>query len=488
MSKPPIQELADAVARYFVPFVVLSSVVTFVSWEIAALTDAIPKSAMGKSTSKFAFAFFFALAVWVSACPCSFGLATPTAILVATGVAAKLGILIRRGAALQLASEVDAVAFDKTGTLTSGSTVVADMVFFRDDARGCYSPLAGCAMSASDKLAVELLYIAESRSDHPIAKGVVRYCRSLLDSSVAAAHAPLSLPHLRVTSFEAVQSRGQRVAVESGDGGSSSFLVGSMSLLKEFGIVLNDDEHNLANTTALRLRVQGKVVVYFAVDSKIRGVVALVDALRPEAAAVIKELTRCHIECFMVTGDDAVTALAVAARVGIKEENVLAGVTPYDKEAFVRKSQDQGRRVAFLGDGTNDGPALATAHVGLAMAGGTAIAIDSGDVVLCQNNLHALLVLLDLSKKTMRQIVFNYFWALIYNMILIPIAAGVLVPVSGYMLDPMLAGMAMAASSVCIVLSSLTLLLYRPPSLRQEQQQASDEQLSLLNDTKEFSL
>ena len=473
------------------PVVVIASLVTFLCWEIAALSDSIPKAAMGKSTSKFAFAFFFALAVWVSACPCSFGLATPTAILVATGVAAKLGILIRRGAALQLVSEVDVVAFDKTGTLTMGSTEVTDVIFFKDDGRIPYSIQKGCLINDADRTAIELLFLAESRSDHPIARGVAKHCSSLLRGDTAASQAPLLLPHVRVTSFEAVQSRGLHIVASSSSSSSStSRLVGSMSLLKDFGIELSEHESDLANATAVRLRVQGRVVVFFAVDSRIRGVVALVDSVRPEASAVISELSHRHIECFMVTGDDIVTARAVAARVGIKESNILAGASPYNKEAFVQETQLGGGKVAFIGDGTNDGPALATAHVGLAMAGGTAIALDSGDVVLCKNNLHALVVFLDLSRKTMRQIVFNYFWALIYNLILIPIAAGVLVPISGYMLDPMLAGMAMAASSVCIVLSSLTLLLYRPPPQRQEQPQAlpGEEKRSLLDDTDVVSL
>lgn len=465
-SKPPIQEVADRIARYFVPAVAICSFLTFFVWLIAGFSGYVPTEWYTETNPNgncFLFAFVFALAVWVSACPCAFGLATPTAILVATGIAAKLGVLVRRGAALQYAAEVDTVVFDKTGTLTMGNTAVCDFIIppSEVDHTGSQSP-----RHLKDLL--QLLLAAESSSSHPLAKGISEYCISQIAAIDAADSASPcigladGLHHTLV-----VPGQGIKLTISPRDDEAKAeddliVLVGSQDLLRSHGVSITPAHLMLAGG----LRVGGKVAVFVAVRGSLWAIIGVNDMVRPDAGAVIATLKFWGIRCYMVTGDERATALAIGQAVGISSSMIFAGARPEEKEKFISKLQSVGKKVAFIGDGTNDSPALARADVGFAMAGGTDIAIEAGDIVLCRNDLSSMVTAIHLSDKTMRRIKINYFWALGYNAVLMPISAGVLFPSYHFALVPMLAGGAMALSSVCIVLSSLLLLLYQPPKLR----------------------
>ena len=472
-SKPPIQDLADKVSLYFVPAVAAFSACTFIVWLVAGATGVVPAEWFTEKNpdGNFAlFAFVFALAVWVSACPCAFGLATPTAILVSTGIAARLGILIRKGAALQFAAEVKNVVFDKTGTLTLGQTAVADFVVIPDP-------------DVDDtRHLLELLLAAESASSHPLAKGISEYCSSQLKEMDDYASNHPSSPRNKEKKeskdryqITVVPGQGIKLTIDNNNTSccddvgetcdehlSNMVLVGSQDLLDTYGIII-PDEH-LA--TAAGFRVGGKVALFMAAGRVLRVIIGVSDMVRPDAAAVVATLKSQGVQCYMVTGDQRATALAIAQTVGIPSSMVFAGAKPEEKEKFIHKLQQAGKKVAFIGDGTNDSPALARANVGFAMAGGTDIAIEAGDIVLCRNDLTSMVTAMHLARTTMQRIRMNYFWALLYNTVLIPVSAGVLYPSNHFALMPMLAAAAMALSSVSIILSSLCLLIYSPPRLR----------------------
>lgn len=502
-SKPPIQEFADIVARKFVPAVASVSIITFLVWIVAYYTGAVPSDWL-MGSNPVLFAFLFALSVWVSACPCAFGLATPTAILVSTGIGAKNGILIRRGASIQFASEVDTIAFDKTGTLTCGKPEVAD--FFLVDTVGSVTrlpsdshkvlksistpgevnPSISCNLGVVDiGIILHSLLKAESKSSHPLARGISEFCKdqlnilsdyssfpitNLMDSNTEgvfdvvpgqgiqvtqAIANPTNLPNTLNSRFLTKWSTGSEI------NDTISILVGSANLLASRGIVLSEP----AETVAMGFREGGKVTIFIAIDGIVAGVMGVADKIRPETYAVIQDLHYHGIKCYMVTGDEKHTAHAIGAAIGISKDCIFARAKPDDKEKFISALQNKGRKVMFIGDGTNDSPALARANVGAAMAGGTDIAIESGDVVFCKNSLESLIIFLELSKQCMRRILFNYFWALFYNIILIPVAAGIFYPSFRFALAPMMAGSAMAASSVSIVVSSLMLGLFKPPQI-----------------------
>jgi Cu+-exporting ATPase len=492
-SKPPIQEFADKVARYFVPVVACISVVTLLGWIIVAVVGAVPNSWYEKEGSPYLLAFYFALSVWVSACPCAFGLATPTAVLVATGIAAKYGILVRRGAALQFAAEVNTVAFDKTGTLTKGCTEVSDFQFI--DAKDgsvvklpYYSASEDGTVKEDFKIGHvvrtldeydDLLYIlrlllaAEVRSSHPLAKGLTAYCKQAISSLSSVAMDKTEgdsmriLPSENALIFDVVP--GQGVHMHSNVDNSGDFsephlsvLVGSPKLLEGHGIPVPNVITQIANG----YRVGGKVALFLSVNGVLRAVMGVSDAVRPEALHVIASLKKRGIRCFMVTGDEPTTARAIGASVGIPSACILASAKPEDKEQFIAALQtSSSSRIAFVGDGTNDSPALARANVGFTMASGSDIALEAGDMVLCRNDLRDLLTALKLSRQTLRKIRVNYVWAFAYNLLLIPLASGVLYPALHFALSPMFAGAAMALSSVSVVVSSLLLFLFTPSTV-----------------------
>ncbi|MDR7423038.1 MAG: heavy metal translocating P-type ATPase [Armatimonadota bacterium] len=410
-SKAPIQRLADRVAAYFVPAVIGVALVTGAVWLAFG-----PHPALTYALLNF-------VAVLIIACPCALGLATPTAIMVGTGRGAEAGILIRGGEALEIAHRLTAVVLDKTGTLTRGAPRVTDVV------------------TADGVDAVELLRLvasAERRSEHPIGEAVVAHARG-----AGAALAD-------VEQFRATPGGGIDAVVEG-----RRVLVGTSSLLAAAGIALD----GLA-AQADALAAGGKTPMIAAVDGRIAGVIAVADTLKPGSREVVAALRRMGLKVIMLTGDNRRTAEAVAREVGV--DQVLAEIQPEDKAAHVEALRQRGEVVAMVGDGINDAPALARADLGIAIGAGTDVAIESADVVLIGDDLRGVLTAIALSRRTMRTIRQNLFWAFAYNVALIPVAAGALYPFAGILLSPVLAALAMAASSVTVVTNSLRLRAYRP--------------------------
>jgi Cu+-exporting ATPase len=405
-SRAPIQRLADRVAAVFVPVVLGIAAVTFLAWWMLGPTPALIHALVN------------AVAVLVIACPCAMGLATPTAIIVATGRGAERGILIKSALALELLHEVRTIVFDKTGTLTVGKPTVTDMV-------------AVAGVEEDEVLA--LAAGVEQGSEHPLAEAIV----------TRAKERGVALPP--ITEFRAVP--GQGIDAMAPDG---RVLLGNRTMMDERGI----DVSALASEAAT-LAVDGKTVVYLALAGRAIGLVAAADALKPDAAAAVSALRRLGLEVVMLTGDMAATAEAIARRAGI--DRVRAEILPEVKAREIQGLQAQGGRVAMVGDGINDAPALAQADVGIAMASGSDVAIDAADVTSMRPDLAGVVDAVLLSRHTMRVVKQNLAWAFGYNVLLIPVAAGVLYPLWGIQLSPMLAGAAMAFSSVSVVLNSLRL-------------------------------
>jgi Cu+-exporting ATPase len=412
-SRAPIQRLADRVAAVFVPIVLAIAALTFLAW-LAFGPE--PRLLMALTT---------AVAVLVIACPCAMGLATPTAIMVATGKGAEHGVLIKSAAALELLHRVDTVVFDKTGTLTVGRPEVTDVV-----------PVAG----VGEDEVLALAAAAEQGSEHPLGEAIVR----------RAKQRGVALPPL--TEFTAVP--GQGVDALAPDGRT---LLGNRTLMDTRGIDVRALEDRVA-----ALQAQGKTVVYLAFGGRLLALIAVADVLKPEAAVTVERLRAAGLELVMLTGDNRRTAEAIARQAGI--ERVLAEVLPEAKAGAVKRLREQGHLVAMVGDGINDAPALAQADVGIAMGSGTDVAIEAADVTLMRGDLAGVVAALELSRRTIRVVRQNLAWAFGYNILLIPVATGVLYPLVGVLLSPMLAGAAMAFSSVSVVTNSLRLKRWRPAS------------------------
>jgi len=410
-SKAPIANLADRISLYFVPVVMVIALLAGMGWYFLG-------------GAEFPFALRIFVAVMVIACPCAMGLATPTSIMVGTGRGAQLGVLIKSGAALEMAQKVEVVIFDKTGTLTFGKPVLTDLV------------VVGGQRDETQILA--LVAAAETVSEHPLARAVVE----------AARGKGLVLP--QVAHFEAVPGRGIVARVDDCD-----LLLGNLEFMQERKIGLGAEVDGVAE----RLAGQGKTALYLALDGTLVALLAIADRIKPEVPATIQALIKLGIRPIMLTGDHATTAQAIAREAGISE--VIAQVLPEHKAAKVAELQAQGLRVAMVGDGINDAPALATADVGIAMGTGIDVAIESGDIVLMRGDLGGLLTALALSRATIRNVRQNLFWAFIYNIIGIPVAAGVLLAFGGPALNPMLAGGAMAMSSVSVVTNALRLRFFK---------------------------
>ena len=407
-SRAPIQRLADRVAAIFVPIVLAVAALTFLVWWI-----------FGPEPSAL-YALTSAVAVLVIACPCAMGLATPTAIMVATGRGAELGILVKSAAALELLDRVNTIVFDKTGTLTVGRLVVTDVI-----------AAAGSEVGGDEVLA--LAAAAEQGSEHPLGEAIV----------ARAKERGLGLPP--ISEFTTVP--GQGIDAMATDG---RVLLGNRTLMEARGVGVA-----ALAPRALALAAEGKTAVYLALGGRALGVIAVADVLKPEAAEAVAALTRRGLDVAMLTGDTRQTAEAIAARAGIGR--VLAEVLPEDKAREIAKLQEEGRRVAMVGDGINDAPALARADVGIAMGSGTDVAIEAADVTLVRGDLRGVVGAVDLSRRTIRIIKENLVWAFGYNVVLIPVAAGALYPIWGVLLSPILAGAAMAFSSLSVVTNSLRL-------------------------------
>jgi P-type Cu+ transporter len=411
-SRAPIQRLADRVAAIFVPIVLALAALTFLAWW-----------AFGPAPSAL-YALTSAVAVLVIACPCAMGLATPTAIMVATGRGAELGILVKSATALELLDRVNTIVFDKTGTLTIGRLVVTDMI-----------AAAGGDAGADEVLALGAA--AEQGSEHPLGEAIV----------ARAKERGLALPP--VSEFTTVPGQGIDAMAAGG-----RVLLGNRALMDARGV-----DVEALGQRARALAAAGKTVVYLALGGRALGVIAVADELRPEAPEAVAALTRRGIGVAMLTGDARPTAEAIATRAGVKR--VLAEVLPEAKAREIANLQEEGRRVAMVGDGINDAPALARADVGIAMGSGTDVAIEAADVTLVRGDLRGVVAAVDLSRRTIRIIKQNLLWAFGYNVVLIPVAAGVLYPIWGVLLSPILAGAAMAFSSVSVVTNSLRLKKWR---------------------------
>ena len=398
-SHAPIQNLTDKISNIFVPAVLIIAIITFVIWYVFLNAPLVT-------------ALLFAVSVVVIACPCALGLATPTALMVGTTRSAKMGVLIKNGEVLEEVSDLDTVVFDKTGTITVGKPQVTDVV-------GDQNKVLTIAASL------------EENSEHPLATAVVKKAK---EDKIALA---------QVKKFAAIEGKGVRASYD----GQTAF-VGSDRLLEDISISQEMKDQ------AIKLQKEAKTVVYVGLGQEIIGLIAIQDVPKPSSKAAIAELKKRGLKTIMLTGDNPNVANAIGKEVGI--DQVIAGVLPTEKAAEIKKLQDEGRKVAFVGDGINDAPALSTADVGIAMGSGTDVAIESGGIVLVQNDLMGVVRALDISKKTFNRIKLNLFWALIYNTIGIPIAAGLFMGL-GLTLSPELAGLAMAFSSVSVVTSSLLL-------------------------------
>ncbi|MBP1706617.1 MAG: hypothetical protein H6Q39_341 [Chloroflexi bacterium] len=408
-SKAPIQRLADRIAGIFVPAVLGIAVITFLAWFFAG-------------SQPFIFALTAFIAVLVIACPCSLGLATPTAIMVGTGKGAQNGILIKSAEALEGAYRVKAIVFDKTGTLTRGKPVVTDTI-----------PTNGMPPRAVLRLAAA----AEKGSEHPLGMAILEAGRD--------GDSQLPSP----ASFEALSGRGIKATIEN-----QELLLGNRLLMQENNIAVAGVEGQIS-----RLEEEGKTVMLMAVDGKLSGIIAVADTIKESAAAAVAQLQAMNIETVMITGDNHRTAQAIAQKAGIGR--VLAEVLPQDKAAEVRKLQENGQVTAMVGDGINDAPALAQADIGIALGSGTDVALETGDIVLVRDDLRDVVEAIKLSRYTIRKIRQNLFWAFIYNTIGIPIAAGVLFPFTGLLLNPIIAAAAMGFSSVSVVSNSLLMNRYK---------------------------
>lgn len=411
-SKAPIAKIADKVSAYFVPIVMIIATAAGIIWYYLGSRGIVE---INNTPSIFALTIF--ISVMVIACPCSLGLATPTAIMVGTGRGAELGILIKSGEALEKAHKVNTVVFDKTGTLTEGKPKVTDILTMEGYKENDTLQIAG---------ALEL------HSEHPLGEAIVEEAKNR------------GLVFPQVNDFISITGQGVYGKIEE-----SEVLIGNVKLMKakNIEITMKKELDELAS--------QGKTPMYMAIDGKFLGIIAVADVMKEEAVDTIKELKERGYKIGMITGDNKITAEAIGKQVGI--DMIFAEVTPEDKYLKVKELQEEGYNVAMVGDGINDSPALVQADVGIAIGGGTDIAMESADIVLMKKNLKDVLTAMDLSNATIRNIKQNLFWAFIYNTLGIPIAAGVLYPFTGHLLNPMIAGGAMAMSSVSVVTNALRL-------------------------------
>lgn len=414
-TKAPIARMADKVAGVFVPVVFAISAVTFVAW--MALTGSVNE------------ALTSAVAVLVISCPCALGLATPVAIMVGTGKGAEMGILFKSAEALENLRNVGTVVLDKTGTVTRGKPAVTDIVVAtRTDG----SPVM------SEKALLKLAAALERQSEHPLAEAIMAECETR------------GIVARMVEDFAAVPGRGVTARE-----GQNVIAAGNVRLMSELGITVPAG-------LAERFAAEGKTPLFFAKNGELAGIVAVADEVKETSAEAITALRSLGVDVRMLTGDNRVTAEAIARRVGLTSEQVIADVLPADKERHVRELQDAGSKVAMVGDGINDSPALARADVGLAIGTGADIAKEGADVVLMRSDLMDVARAIELSRATIRNIKQDLFWALFYNGIGIPLAAGVFFPLTGWQLSPMFGAAAMSLSSVCVVSNALRLKSFKP--------------------------
>ncbi len=424
-SKAPVQRLADKIAGIFVPVVIVLALLTFVFWwTFGHYFGPLP-------TTPFVFALMVFISVMIIACPCALGLATPTAIMVGTGKGAELGILIKGGEVLEQAEKLDTIIFDKTGTLTLGKPEVADVLLSPD------------AVLDVDRLLI-LAGSLEKYSEHPLAKAIVFETKKR----------QLSLERFGTTSnFEALPGFGVKGKI-----GDQNIFLGNIKLMKEKQI-----DCSLISADLEKLTDQGKTPMILSVNGKVQGIITTTDALKPYAKETVHRLKMMGLKVMMVTGDSQKTAQAVARKLDI--DDVIAEVHPSEKRDEIIKQMVQGHKVAMVGDGINDAPALAESNVGIALGSGTDVAMEASDITLVNSDLRSVPQAIELSKQTLAKIKQNLFWAFFYNILGIPIAAGLLYPLFGILLEPIFAAVAMSLSSVSVVGNSLLLKRFYPSKL-----------------------
>ncbi|MCU0651229.1 MAG: copper-translocating P-type ATPase, partial [Candidatus Omnitrophica bacterium] len=412
-SKAPIQHLADVIAGYFVPFVIIAAAFSMIAWMLA-----------GQS---FSFALAVFISVLVIACPCSLGLATPAAVMVATGIAAQRGILIKHAEGLQRAAGIDTVVFDKTGTLTKGAPRVTNIIGY----------------NKSEQEVVCLAASVEKKSEHPLAEAIVKHAEET------------GCVLKQVRDFVSHPGRGVSANIEG-----EKIVLGNRRLLEQKNIqippkILEDSG---------KFEAEGKTVMFAAGSARIYGILAVGDTIKDYAQDAVSLLKNMGKRVVMITGDNQRAAKYISRLLSV--DDVLAEVLPQDKESEVKNLQGRGRKIAMVGDGINDAPALAQADVGIAIGSGTDIAIESADVVLVRSDPRDVATVIDLSRYALKKIRQNLFWAFFYNIIGIPIAAGALYPFTGFLLNPMVAAAAMAFSSVSVVTNALMMARYKSPELK----------------------
>lgn len=427
-GKAPIQSLADFIASWFVPVVVIIGIATFIAWLSIAYAVGIPYYLQESYSSPWLVALLFAISVVVIACPCALGLATPTAIMVGTGIGATNGVLIKGGAVLETAHKISAVIFDKTGTLTYGKPAVTDIRLFTE--------------KISENEFFRLVGSAEKGSEHPLAQAIVYHAEKTLELA-------LNLPDR----FESKSGEGILCVI-----GGRMVTIGNRAFMDRNSYEVTPETDQMMQA----LERNGKTVILVAIDNFLAGIIGVADQVKPEARVTVETLRKMGIQAWMVTGDNGRTAQAIAVQVGI--HNVFAEVLPSMKAKKVKDLKQMGHIVAMVGDGINDSPALAESDVGIAIGAGTDIAIEAAGMVLVRSDLRDVVTAIDLSKRTFNRIRMNYVWAMFYNLCGIPLAAGVLVPLK-IVVPPMIAGFAMAFSSVSVVASSLWLKRYKKPAM-----------------------
>jgi P-type Cu2+ transporter len=411
-SKAPVQNLADKIAGIFVPVVLVVALISFAVWYFSGIEE------------NLTYAFLSMVTVLIIACPCALGLATPTAVMVGIGKGARTGILIKDAESLETACKINAVVFDKTGTVTMGRPTVSDVIWDEN-------------IPDQDKYK-EMIYKMEGLSEHPLSEAITRY------------FGQLGLDHISVTDFESITGKGLKAMIEG-----KYWLIGNERLISDYSVKTSD----LLAKIAKDLKRQAKTVTYFGDESKVYSIIAINDPVKETSADAIQQLHDLDLEIYMLTGDNEETARAIAQQVNIK--NFKASALPGDKAEFIRQLQKEGKKVAMAGDGINDTEALAVADLGIAMGSGSDIALEVAKVTLVKSDLRQIVKTIRLSKQTVRTIKQNLFWAFIYNVIGIPLAAGILFPFTGFLLNPMIAGAAMAMSSVSVVTNSLRLNRYK---------------------------
>ncbi len=428
-SKAPIQRLADLVSSYFVPAVFVVAILTFLIWFFFGPAPA------------FTFALINFVAVLIIACPCALGLATPMAIMVSSGSAATRGILIKDAASLEIANKVDTVILDKTGTLTEGKPQLTDIVAFNNE---------------QEEGILNFAASLEQRSEHPLAQAILQYAASLdqksshpLDRAILDEVVKEKIELYKLENFKAISGKGLRGFLRIKSQKVEAYL-GNRALVADVGLDSSPYENDI-----VKLENEGKTVMILVVDKKIKGALAVADVLKKESKEAVRALQKNNIDVWMITGDNNRTARAIAAQAGI--DNIMSEVLSNQKSEKVRELQNQGKIVAMIGDGINDAPALTQANIGIAMGEGTDIAMESANITLMRGDLMLILEVIKISKRTMRIIKQNLFWAFFYNIAFIPVAAGVLYPFFKILLNPIFAAVAMAFSSISVVLNSLRL-------------------------------